>query len=106
MACRDALKTNMSLIGRMRTLTNILIAAAAVLFAVILYDSVYNRHREYFGMAPGVMDQLESTESFGTSPGTLVQLTASHVPTDEDVRAFAINRAQVRKDLIDMTGSP
>ena len=89
----------------MRTLVNILIAAAALLFLLVLSDSVYNRNREYFGMAPGVMDQLASTESFGTSPGTLVQLTASHVPTDQDVRAFAINRAQVRKDLIDMTGS-
>jgi hypothetical protein len=40
-----------------------------------------------------------------TSPGTMVQLASSHVPTQEDVDFYKyVYPKQVRHDLIDMTG--
>jgi len=88
-----------------KTLTYLLAAAAITLFVFLTYDALYGRRREFFYVAPGVFDQLASTEAFGMSPGTLTQLASTHVPTDRDVNAFALNRERVRKDLIDMTGS-
>lgn len=46
--------------------------------------------------------QMYKIEQFKTSPGTIVQLATSHVPTEEDAR---INREMVRRDIYDMTGS-
>jgi hypothetical protein len=44
-------------------------------------------------------------ESFGTSPGTMVQLQTSHVPTQEDYEFYQHTYPRiVRKDLIEMTG--
>jgi len=44
-------------------------------------------------------------EGFGTSPGTMVQLQTSHVPTEEDYNFYQnIYPRMVRKDLIEMTG--
>ncbi len=41
-----------------------------------------------------------------TSPGTMVQLATSHVPTEEDVYYMKnIYPKIVKRDLIDMTGS-
>jgi hypothetical protein len=41
-----------------------------------------------------------------TSPGTMVQLATSHVPTAEDAYYMKYIYPQiVRRDLIDMTGS-
>lgn len=45
-------------------------------------------------------------EAFWTSPGTLVQLETSHVPTEEDVVEMLRERQRVQRDLLDMTGSP
>jgi len=42
---------------------------------------------------------------FGTSPGTLVQLSSSHVPTEEDAAEEMAARRQIAQDLIAMTGS-
>lgn len=42
---------------------------------------------------------------YGTSPGTLVQLASSHVPTESDLTEEKIEREQVRKDIYDMTES-
>jgi len=42
---------------------------------------------------------------FGTSPGTLVQLASTHVPTERDLTEEKIEREQVRKDIYDMTES-
>jgi hypothetical protein len=40
-----------------------------------------------------------------TSPGTMVQLASSHVPTQEDVDFYKyVYPKQVRHDLIDLTG--
>ena len=39
------------------------------------------------------------------SSGALMQLAASHVPTEEDVRGLRAYRRQVQNDLMDMTGS-
>ena len=40
-----------------------------------------------------------------TSPGTLVQLTSSHVPTQEDADYYKnIYPKMVRRDITDMTG--
>lgn len=45
-------------------------------------------------------------EEFGsTSPGTLLQLSAGHVPSEEDEAEAKQWFKQVRFDLIDMTGS-
>jgi hypothetical protein len=43
-------------------------------------------------------------EHFDNS-GALMQLSADHVPTEEDVADMRSYRRQVRQDLIDMTGS-
>ncbi len=44
-------------------------------------------------------------ESF-TSPGTMVQLASSHVPTEEDYNYYRnIYPKVVRRDLTDMTGA-
>jgi hypothetical protein len=42
-------------------------------------------------------------EAFGTSPGTLVQLSASHVPTSEDESEERVQRELVSRDIHDMT---
>jgi len=44
------------------------------------------------------------TEQFDNS-GALMQLSADHVPTEEDVDDMRAYRRQVRSDLVDMTGS-
>uniref|UniRef100_A0A6C0DH72 Methyltransferase n=1 Tax=viral metagenome TaxID=1070528 RepID=A0A6C0DH72_9ZZZZ len=43
-------------------------------------------------------------ERFDNS-GALMQLSADHVPTEQDVRGLRAYRRQVSQDLIDMTGS-
>ena len=49
---------------------------------------------------------LPRLEGFGTSPGTLVQLSTSHVPTEEDEYYLRyIYPRMVNRDLFDMTGS-
>lgn len=49
----------------------------------------------------------KSIEGFGaTSPGTLVQLVSSHVPTQEDVEYYTkVYPKVVRKEIKDMTGA-
>ena len=48
-----------------------------------------------------------NTEGFGsTSPGTLVQLESSHVPTKEDLYYYTkVYPKVVRQEITDMTGS-
>jgi len=41
----------------------------------------------------------------GEQGGAMVQLQTSHVPTASDFTAFEEEQRQVRRDLIDMTGS-
>ncbi len=50
---------------------------------------------------------LPRLEGFGSiSPGTMVQLATSHVPTEEDEYYLRyIYPRMVNRDLIDMTGS-
>jgi hypothetical protein len=49
---------------------------------------------------------LPHTEGFGTSPGTLVQLATSHVPTQEDEDYIRYVYPQiVNRDLFEMTGA-
>ena len=44
-------------------------------------------------------------EGFGTSPGTMVQLQTSHVPTAEDVFFYnSLYPKIVRRDIIGLTG--
>jgi hypothetical protein len=45
-------------------------------------------------------------EAFGYSAGTMVQLSTSHVPTEEDEDDLIAERRQIQHDLIDLTGSP
>ena len=71
----------------MRLLLTLMILSAILLFAFLVRDRVYRR------------------EFFGTSPGTMVQLASSHVPTQEDMNyALKGYAQQVNHDLIDMTG--
>lgn len=49
--------------------------------------------------------KIHNIEQFGTSPGTMVQLATSHVPTEEDLDDAIINRELVRRDIYDITGS-
>lgn len=52
------------------------------------------------------ISQLYVKEAFGaTQPGTLIQLAAGHVPTEEDIREAREWKNQVKRDLIGLTGS-
>ena len=75
----------------MRLLLVLMLLSIVVLFAFLVRDRVYGRRKEFFG----------------TSPGTLVQLASSHVPTEED-EEYALKgyAQQVNHDLMDMTGAP
>ena len=44
-------------------------------------------------------------EAFGAQGGEMVQLAASHVPTEEDAEAWKREHRQIQRDLISMTGS-
>jgi len=71
----------------MRTLAILCIVSASALFIIILFRL------------------LDKKEAFGTSPGTMVQLASSHVPTEEDAEELRGYARQVNHDLIDMTGA-
>ena len=75
----------------MRLLLVLMLLSIVVLFAFLVRDRVYGRRKEFFG----------------TSPGTMVQLASSHVPTEED-EEYALKgyAQQVNHDLMDMTGAP
>lgn len=52
-----------------------------------------------------IMTHPLCVEHFGTSPGTMVQLQTSHVPTQEDVDYFNFVLPKiVRKEITSMTG--
>jgi hypothetical protein len=70
----------------MRTFFAILIAAAALLFVLLVV-------------------RRQPTEAFDNT-GALMQLASTHVPTEEDVVEMHEYQRQVRSDLVDMTGSP
>jgi hypothetical protein len=61
----------------------------------------------YIGIALAILIVLyclTKKEAF-TSPGTMVQLASSHVPTQEDVDYYKyVYPKMVRHDLADMTG--
>jgi hypothetical protein len=71
----------------MKTLLSVVIFAAALLFVFLVADRMYP----------------SKWESFDNS-GALMQLSADHVPTEEDVGEMQQYRRQVRHDLMDMTG--
>ncbi len=49
-------------------------------------------------------DYIEYRQQEGwTSPGTLVQLETSHVPTQEDVMIQQRERKRIHHDLLDLT---
>jgi len=100
----------------MRILLILLMTSAILLFAFLVRDRLYGRRKEFFGVAPGVMDQVASTrapsmepieEFFGMAPGVMTQLASTHVPTEED-EEYALKgyAQQVNHDLMDMTGAP
>ena len=64
------------------------ILAGILLVVLLIALTGILAHREYF-----------------TSPGTLTQLSTSHVPTEEDLDELSQYSRQVRHDLISMTGS-
>ena len=56
-------------------------------FIVLLVVFIFTkdmRDEGFFGMAPGVLDQLSSTEAFFDNSGALMQLTADSVPDEEE----------------------
>jgi len=60
------------------------------------------------GVVTGVLLILilahRTEESFGTSPGTMVQLQTSHVPTGEDANFYRnVYPKIVRKEITDLT---
>ena len=68
----------------MKTLSTVLLIAAAFLFVIVAGRFI---------------------EPFGTSPGTLVQLSSIHVPTQEDAEEQRALRQQIIHDMIDLNGS-
>jgi len=59
----------------------------------------------FFGLLVVVLVSALCVREAFTSPGTMVQLASSHVPTQEDVDYYKyIYPKMVRQDLIDMTG--
>jgi hypothetical protein len=72
----------------MKTSLLVVILAAVLLFAFLVMDRIYP----------------SKWESFDNS-GALMQLSADHVPTEEDVDEMRQYRRQVQHDLVDMTGS-
>lgn len=54
----------------------------------------------------GVLAIFRKVDGFGTSPGTMVQLSTSHVTTDEDLYYYKyIYPKIVRKEIYNMTES-
>ena len=49
---------------------------------------------------PGIKEMF-----YGAQGGEMVQLATSHVPTAEDVKMMQEEQEQVKRDLINMTGS-
>ena len=49
---------------------------------------------------PGIKEMF-----YGAQGGEMVQLATSHVPTAEDVMAMQEEQEQVKRDLINLTGS-
>ena len=51
-----------------------------------------------------VLIMFKKREGFGTSPGTMVQLSTSHVPTEEDSHYWKyVYPKQVAKEIRNMT---
>ena len=58
----------------------------------------------YFMMRSGAVAVKTQDEGFGaTSPGTMDQLSSSHVPTEEDEEAAAASMVQAQNEADDMT---
>jgi len=55
-----------------------------IVLAVVLFFTKDMRDEGFFGMAPGVLDQLISTEPFFDNSGALVQLSADSVEDEEE----------------------
>lgn len=54
----------------------------------------------------GVLAIFRKTDGFGTSPGTMVQLSTSHVTTEDDLYYYKyIYPKIVRKEIYNMTES-
>jgi hypothetical protein len=67
-----------------------LLAILLALFAIILL---------------GFLANSSKMEGFGTSPGTMVQLQTSHVPTEEDYNFYTKEYPKmVRREVADLTG--
>ena len=70
-----------------------------ILLSLVLYFTKEIRDEGFF-ISPGVLDP--STEAFGTSPGTLVQLASTHVENDTDDEIY---NNLTRQGIINMTES-
>lgn len=74
-----------------------------VVLIVILYFTAL--HNEGFGNT-GALIQMASSEAFGMSPGTMVQLSSTRVVSREDEEIDnKIHANLTRKGIIDMTES-
>ncbi len=79
----------------------------AVWLLLLLFVALYftrSLRDEGFGMAPGVLDQLNSTEAFGMSPGVMDQLASTRVVTkrDEEISDHIYDNL-TRQGIINMT---
>jgi hypothetical protein len=72
---------------------------------LVLYFSKEIRDEGFF-VAPGVFDQLASTESFGMSPGTMDQLASTRVVSrkEEEINDRIYDNL-TRQGIINMTES-
>jgi hypothetical protein len=67
-----------------------LLAFLLAVFAIVLLTCLVN---------------CSKMEGFGTSPGTMVQLQTSHVPTEEDYNFYTNEYPKmVRREVADLTG--
>jgi|LauGreSuBDMM15SN_2_FD.fasta_scaffold179978_2 hypothetical protein len=84
-----------------------------VIFLIISYLYLYSV--EYFGivliLAAFLLFLVVSNkilnriEAFGMSPGTLVQLQSTHVPTQDDYEEMVALQREQNADSIELTGS-
>jgi hypothetical protein len=76
--------------AKMSAMTTVLLSFALICLASVVLVA----------FVPGIKEMF-----YGAQGGEMVQLATSHVPTAEDVKMMQEEQEQVKRDLINMTGS-
>jgi hypothetical protein len=97
----------------MQVLALVLCILLLIVYLVVSYRYIYSV--QYFGIVLIIAAFLllliiwsklfYYIEFFGTSPGTLVQLSANHVPTADDYQSRSDYQEQLKRESIELTGS-